>query len=86
MAAIDTCGDADDVFHDETAGRFYVSCGAGKIDIISPDGGSLRRIAQLGTAWGARTSLFVPELHRLFVAERAGLMGSSAAIAIFRND
>jgi hypothetical protein len=36
------------------------------------------------TTSGARTSQFVPELDRLFVAERAGLLGSTAAILVLR--
>jgi hypothetical protein len=36
------------------------------------------------TDGGARTSLFVPELDRLFVAVRAGLLGSRAAILVLR--
>jgi hypothetical protein len=36
------------------------------------------------TVSGARTSLFVPDLDRLYVAERAGLMGSDAAIRVYR--
>jgi YVTN family beta-propeller protein len=83
-AAIDTCGDADDIFHNGNA--FYVSCGAGKLDVIGSGDGKLMRIARLETSWGARTSLFVPQLHRLFVAKRAGLMGSNAAIAVFRSE
>jgi hypothetical protein len=38
------------------------------------------------TASGARTSLFVPTLDRLFVAERAGLLGSTAAILVLRPE
>jgi hypothetical protein len=41
-------------------------------------------LSPVGTSSGARTSLFVPELDRLFLAERAGLLGSEAAIAIYR--
>jgi hypothetical protein len=42
-----------------------------------------RRIARVPTSSGARTSLYVPELDRLFVAARSGLLGSSAAILVF---
>ena len=41
-------------------------------------------LTSIRTASGARTSLFVPELDRLFVAERAGLLGSEAAIRVYR--
>lgn len=84
IASLNTCGDADDVFFDAKHARFYVSCGAGAIDIVASEGASLKLVARQSSSWGARTSLFVPELDRLFVAERAGLLGSHAAIAIFR--
>ena len=83
-AAVDTCGDADDVFFDGKRRRFYVSCGSGAIDIVALNQTGLRSVARVATSWGARTSLFAPELDRLFVAERAGLLGSNASIAIFR--
>jgi DNA-binding beta-propeller fold protein YncE len=78
------CGDADDVFFDAARRRIYVSCGEGIIDVFQQDGATPRRIAQIPTSSGARTSLFVPELDRLFVAARAGQLGSSAAIIVFR--
>jgi DNA-binding beta-propeller fold protein YncE len=67
---VDTCGDADDVFMDAKRHRLYVSCGAGMIDIF--DARSYERMARIPTISGARTSLFVPELDRLFLAVRAG--------------
>jgi hypothetical protein len=78
------CADADDVFFDARRQRLYVSCGAGEIAIFQRDSGNYRPVTSVATASGARTSLFVPELDRLFVAERAGLLRSSAAIAVYR--
>jgi hypothetical protein len=43
---------------------------------------SYRRAARILTASGARTSLFVPELGRLFVAAR-GNSGEAAAVWVF---
>jgi hypothetical protein len=34
--------------------------------------------------WPMSTSLFVPETDRLFLAVRAGLLGSGASIQIYR--
>jgi DNA-binding beta-propeller fold protein YncE len=83
VADVDTCGDADDVFVDAKRHRVYVSCGAGVVDVFEERGGNYQRIGQIGTAPGARTSLFVPEMDRLFVAVRtAG--GEAAAIWVFR--
>jgi hypothetical protein len=79
-----TCGDADDVFFDAKRQRIYVSCGAGVVDVFESSGHDYRRVASVETSSGARTSLFVPELDRLFVAARAGSPGSPAKILVFR--
>lgn len=85
IAAADTCGDADDLFFDQKRKYFYISCGAGMVDVIGHDQTGLRLLSHVRTALGTRTSLFVPELDRLFVAERAGMLGSAASILIFRT-
>ena len=82
--ALDTCGDADDVFFDDTRKRIYVTCGSGGVDTFRAAEGGYRKIGATATSSGARTSLFVTELDRLFVARRAGLLGSTAAILVFR--
>lgn len=78
-----TCHDADDLFFDARRGHFYVSCGEGVIDVFKA-GSTPVHLSRIATMSGARTSLFVPELDRLFVAERAGLLGASATLAIYR--
>src|SRR5215471_2609074 len=82
-AKLETCGDADDVFVDAKRHRVYVSCGEGVVDVLGQDGTGYRRIARVPTVAGARTSLFVPELDRLFVAVRAS-SGEGPAIWVFR--
>lgn len=77
------CGDADDVFFDPRRLRIYVSCGSGYV-VFEGNGSLYRAGARIATAAGARTSLFVPQLDRLIVAERAGLLGSEAALLVFR--
>jgi len=72
IASQSICGDSDDVFLDRD--RVLVVCGAGHVDIVR-DG---RIEAAAKTVTGARTGLFVPELHRLFVAVPA--RGKPAAI------
>lgn len=84
MASLRTCRDADDVFFDGKRPRLYVSCGEGVVDVMQQDAGSYRSLARVKTSSGARTALFVPELDRMFVAERAGLLGSDAAILVLR--
>jgi DNA-binding beta-propeller fold protein YncE len=83
-ANLPTCGDADDVFFDAKRRRLYVSCGEGIVDVLQGDAAGYHPVARVPTHSGARTSLFVPELDRLFVAARAGLLGSDAAILVFR--
>jgi DNA-binding beta-propeller fold protein YncE len=83
-AEIDVCGDADDVFVDAKRRRIYISCGAGAIDVLAPRGKGYERVAHIPTASGARTSLFVPELDRLYLAVRAALSGEPAAVWVFR--
>lgn len=82
-ARLETCGDADDIFVDRKRHRIYITCGAGAIDVIEPQGNGYRRVAQLPTAPSARTALFVPELDRLYVAA-ANTGSSPAAIWVFR--
>ena len=83
VAKAETCGDADDVFVDARRRRVYVSCGEGVIDVLEPAETGYRRLARVPTVSGARTSLFVPELDRLFVAVRAR-SNEPAAIWVFR--
>ncbi len=83
VAKTQTCGDADDVFVDAKRHRFYVSCGEGVVDVLEQDGSGYRRLARVPTLSGARTSLFAPELDRLFVAVRAR-SNEPAAIWVFR--
>ena len=78
-----TCGDADDVFVDDKRGLVYVSCGEGALAVVARQGDSYRELGRLPTVSGARTSLFVPELDRLFLAVRAG-GGEGAAIWVYR--
>jgi DNA-binding beta-propeller fold protein YncE len=82
-ARIATCGDADDVFIDAKRRRVYVSCGEGVVDVFEQRGAGYGRIGRVPTVSGARTSLFVPELDRLYVAVRAR-WNEPAAIWAFR--
>jgi DNA-binding beta-propeller fold protein YncE len=69
VAQLDCVGDADDVFYDAVTGRIYVSGGAGFISVFQQHGADqYELIANIPTAAGARTSLFVPEFNRLYLA------------------
>ncbi|WP_237683904.1 YncE family protein [Pseudaminobacter soli (ex Zhang et al. 2022)] len=82
VASARSCGDADDVFVDAKRHRVYVSCGDGHLDVFVLENGNFRRVGRTSTAPGARTSLFVPELDRLFLAVRAG--HGDAAIWVYQ--
>jgi DNA-binding beta-propeller fold protein YncE len=69
VADIRIDGDPDDIFYDAQRRAVYVSCGAGYLDVITqmaPD--RYGPVTRIPTAEGARTSLWVPEMDRLFVA------------------
>lgn len=69
IGRLDIAGDTDDLFYDAARKRLYVSCGAGFLDVFQEkDAGHFERAGHLATAAGARTSLYVPELGRLYLA------------------
>jgi DNA-binding beta-propeller fold protein YncE len=78
-----TCSDSDDVFFDPPRRNLYVSCGQGVVEVFHRDTGPYTAAGRIQTRAGARTSLFVPELDRLFVAARAA-DGAPAAILIYK--
>jgi DNA-binding beta-propeller fold protein YncE len=69
VASYPSVGDADDVFYDAIHKRVYISGGEGFIDVFAQhDSDHYSLAAKVATAAGARTSLFVPELNRFFLA------------------
>jgi hypothetical protein len=69
IASVAIDGDTDDVFYDAKASRVYVTCGAGFIDVLDQEALlPYSLVEKIPTASGARTSLFVPELNRLYLA------------------
>ena len=69
MGSFDIVGDTDDLFYDAPRKRLYISGGEGYIDVFQSDNGNrFTRIARVQTASGARTSLFVNDLSRLYLA------------------
>src|SRR5262249_51690852 len=68
-SAFDIVGDTDDLFYDAARKRVYVTGVEGFIDVVQDQGGDkFSRIARIPTAAGARTSLFVAEQGRLYLA------------------
>jgi hypothetical protein len=75
VAELDCCGDADDVFYDAARQRLYVSGGAGCINVFAQtDPDHYQSVATIKTVAGARTSLFVPQTGRLYLAVPSGLL------------
>jgi DNA-binding beta-propeller fold protein YncE len=69
LSAFDIVGDTDDLFYDARRKRVYVTGGDGYLDVFQDQGANrFARIGHLATAAGARTSLFVAELDRLYLA------------------
>ncbi len=69
IGSSDIVGDTDDLFYDTARQRLYVSGGEGYIDVLEAGApATLTRVARVRTADGARTSLFVPEQGRVYLA------------------
>jgi len=69
VGSFEIVGDTDDLFYDSARKRLYISGGEGFIDVFqNGDANTFTRVAHVATAAGARTSLFVPDLSRLFLA------------------
>jgi len=69
VTEFECAGDTDDVFYDVKNKRVYVSGGEGFISVVAQlDADRYQSITKMPTAAGARTSLFVPALGRLYLA------------------
>jgi DNA-binding beta-propeller fold protein YncE len=85
VSSVEACADADDMFVDARRRRAYVSCGDGFLDVFDTAGTTYQRLARIATIAGARTSLYVPEIDRLFVAARV-TSEHPAAVWVFRPE
>jgi DNA-binding beta-propeller fold protein YncE len=69
VSSFEIVGDTDDLFYDSARRRLYVTGGGGYLDVFQQqDANRFTRIARIATAAGARTSLYVPEQNRLYLA------------------
>jgi hypothetical protein len=69
VASLSTIGDTDDIFYDAGRRLVYVIGGEGAVEVLRQrDSDHYEPEEKITTAPGARTGLFVPALHRLFVA------------------
>jgi len=71
MQTLSAVGDCDDIFFDQERKRIYATGGEGAISVVEQQGADhYREVARVQTAKGARTSVFSPDLGRLYVAAR----------------
>ncbi len=69
VTRLEIAGDVDDIFYDPALKRIYASGGGGLLNIIQQNAADQYiLLAKISTAKGARTSLFVPEQRRLYLA------------------
>src|SRR5262245_41986855 len=69
VASLDSPGDTDDIFYDEARAQIYISGGDGSIAVVQQqDVDHYKTVAQISTAPGARTSLWAPQMSRLYLA------------------
>ena len=69
VASLDCAGDADDLFYDRERKQIYLSGGDGFVDVFAQRNADHYVLnTKLPTAVGARTSLWVPAMRRLYLA------------------
>src|SRR5262245_58593528 len=69
VAELPSPDDADDIFYDSSRQRIYASGGDGSIGIFQQnDADHYQTMTKIPTASGARTSLFVPDVSRFYLA------------------
>lgn len=80
IASLNCDGDCDDLYYDSDNSLIYASCGKGMVDVFRQNNlDSYERIAQVSTASGARTSMFVSSQRRLYVVAPMSADGKTAA-------
>ncbi len=85
VAKLDIVKDADDTFFDDKNGQIYITGGEGYVDVISQkDANNYQEMAKIPTSDGGRTSLFVPQLDKLFIAI-PDYLGSNAKLLVFET-
>lgn len=69
ITSLDGAVDTDDLFYDAAHKRLYMSGGDGFVSVFEQrDADHYQPFAKVPTGLGARISLFVPDLNRLYVA------------------
>ena len=69
VATLPIPGEVDDLFYDAKRRLIYISCGEGALVVVRQNGADqYENVAKIDTAKGAKTSLFVPEQGKLYLA------------------
>jgi DNA-binding beta-propeller fold protein YncE len=85
ITKLDVVNDADDIFYDSENKQVYLTGGEGYLDVISEkNANSYQEVVKIPTAQGGRTSLFVPQLDRLYIAI-PDYTGNGAKIQVFET-
>ena len=85
VTKLNVVNDADDIFYDSENKQIYLTGGEGYLDVISKkDANTYQEVAKIPTAQGGRTSLFVPQLDRLYIAI-PNYTGNGAEIQVFET-
>lgn len=85
VTKLSVVNDADDIFYDSKNKQIYLTGGEGYLDVISQkDVNTYQEVAKIPTAQGGRTSLFVPQLDRLYIAI-PNYTGNGAKIQVFET-
>jgi DNA-binding beta-propeller fold protein YncE len=83
IASLPTVEGADDMFYDADLNRVYVVGGGGEVHVYQADDArGIRAIGVVRTSAGAKTALFDPELHELFVGI-PGMNGHDAGVRVY---
>jgi DNA-binding beta-propeller fold protein YncE len=83
VATQPAAGGADDLFYDAALRRVYLVSGEGEVDVFqSGQAKTLSALGVLHTAAGAKTALFVPSQHLLYVGV-PGAAGHPAEIRVY---
>ena len=86
ISKVNISKDSDDIFYDSKNKIIYISSGQGFIDIFKKhDANHYKLYSKIPTEAGARTSLFVPELKRIYLAVPKYDKGNSEAEILLYN-
>jgi DNA-binding beta-propeller fold protein YncE len=83
VSKVDLVGDVDDIFYYADKEEIFGSGGDGFANLFKREKrSSFKKVANVATRAGARTSLLIPQLHQWIVAARA-TTGKSAALLVY---